>query len=157
MTENGSASHSSSLVIVSRRVLIAGIVGVSVFSFGLGYFLGFGGNSAAGQEQPDDHRHHPQRKDRHGNGRIPLGGLSHGSVHGELVAPGAGARGSDSNKVDPRNGLRRRWQLRSGHYTCYWLWELRLPRRAGLTGRVDHHRAGDRTRTQAVQREVHLR
>jgi cell division protein FtsN len=36
----------SSLVIVSRRVLIAGIAGISIFSFGLGYFLGYGGTPA---------------------------------------------------------------------------------------------------------------
>ncbi len=36
----------SSLVIVSRRVLIAGIAGISIFSFGLGYFLGYGGTSS---------------------------------------------------------------------------------------------------------------
>jgi len=46
MTEKGSESPSSPLVIVSRKVLIAGIVGISVFSFGLGYFLGYGGNTA---------------------------------------------------------------------------------------------------------------
>ncbi len=38
--------NESSLVIVSRRVLIAGIAGIAIFSFGLGYFLGYGGTSS---------------------------------------------------------------------------------------------------------------
>ncbi len=45
MTEKGNESSSSSLVIVSRRVLIAGIAGVALFSFGLGYFFGYGGET----------------------------------------------------------------------------------------------------------------
>jgi|GEM_PF-1982894 cell division septation protein DedD len=43
MKENGNESSSSSLVIVSRRMLIAGIAGAALFSFGLGYFFGYGG------------------------------------------------------------------------------------------------------------------
>ena len=43
MKENGNESSSSSLVIVSRRMLIAGIAGAVLFSFGLGYFFGYGG------------------------------------------------------------------------------------------------------------------
>ena len=46
MTEQGSESSSSSFVIVSRKVLIAGIVGISILSFGIGYLLGYGGTSA---------------------------------------------------------------------------------------------------------------
>jgi len=46
MKEKGSEKSSSSLVIVSRRMLIAGIAGISVFSFGLGYFFGYGSTSA---------------------------------------------------------------------------------------------------------------
>jgi cell division septation protein DedD len=43
MKEKGNVSPSSSLVIVSRRMLIAGIAGTALFSFGLGYFFGYGG------------------------------------------------------------------------------------------------------------------
>ena len=43
MKEKGNESSSSSLVIVSRRMLIAGIAGATLFSFGLGYFFGYGG------------------------------------------------------------------------------------------------------------------
>jgi cell division septation protein DedD len=43
MKEKGNESSSSSLVIVSRRMLIAGIAGAALFSFGLGYFFGYGG------------------------------------------------------------------------------------------------------------------
>ena len=46
MTEKGREKPSSSLVIVSRRMLVAGIAGISLFSFGLGYFFGYGGSSA---------------------------------------------------------------------------------------------------------------
>jgi cell division protein FtsN len=46
MRGKGSETSSSSLVIVSRKMLIAGIVGISLFSFGLGYFFGYGGSSA---------------------------------------------------------------------------------------------------------------
>ncbi len=43
MKEKGNESSSSSLVIVSKRMLIAGIAGTALFSFGLGYFFGYGG------------------------------------------------------------------------------------------------------------------
>jgi cell division protein FtsN len=46
MKEKGKES-SSSLVIVSRRMLIAGIAGTALFSFGLGYFFGYGGSNSA--------------------------------------------------------------------------------------------------------------
>jgi DedD protein len=45
MKEKGSEVSSSSLVIVSRRMLIACIAGISLFSFGLGYFFGYGSSS----------------------------------------------------------------------------------------------------------------
>ncbi len=45
MKEKGSEASSSSLVIVSRRMLIACIAGISLFSFGLGYFFGYGSSS----------------------------------------------------------------------------------------------------------------
>ncbi len=37
---------SSSLVIISRKMLIGGVLAISLFSFGLGYFFGYGGTSA---------------------------------------------------------------------------------------------------------------
>ncbi|HMK55826.1 MAG TPA: SPOR domain-containing protein [Dissulfurispiraceae bacterium] len=44
---NGKGTQSSSsLVIISRKMLIAGIAGTALFSFGLGYFFGYGGTSA---------------------------------------------------------------------------------------------------------------
>ncbi|HMK60128.1 MAG TPA: SPOR domain-containing protein [Dissulfurispiraceae bacterium] len=43
---NGKGTQSSSsLVIVSRKMLIAVIAGTALFSFGLGYFLGYGGST----------------------------------------------------------------------------------------------------------------
>jgi cell division protein FtsN len=46
MKGKGSETSSSSLVIISRRVLVTVIAGISLFSFGLGYFFGYGGTSA---------------------------------------------------------------------------------------------------------------
>jgi cell division protein FtsN len=46
MKGKGSETSSSSLVIISRRMLVAVITGISLFSFGLGYFFGYGGTSA---------------------------------------------------------------------------------------------------------------
>lgn len=42
MKEKGNEPSSSSLVIVSRKMLIAGVAVTALFSFGLGYFLGYG-------------------------------------------------------------------------------------------------------------------
>ena len=47
MTEKDSEKPSSSLVIVSRRMLVGGIAGIALFSFGLGYFFGYGGSSTS--------------------------------------------------------------------------------------------------------------
>ncbi|MGO9950703.1 MAG: SPOR domain-containing protein [Dissulfurispiraceae bacterium] len=47
MKEKGNESSSSSLVIVSRRMLITGIAGTAIFSFGLGYFFGYGGTTTS--------------------------------------------------------------------------------------------------------------
>jgi DedD protein len=42
----GMAERSSAFVVVSRKALISGMAGIAVLSFGLGYFLGYGGPSS---------------------------------------------------------------------------------------------------------------